>query len=158
MAKGSVSSDLLVGWREDVGLPDLGFETIKAKVDTGARTSALHASVDRIFEIDGRPFVEFFTFKPNGKIGEKHCLPLVEQRDVKNTSGVPETRCVIKTTLVIGKRHWLIEVTLTDREQMAFDLILGRTALRTHHICVHPGKSFLAGPPLYRTKPTPSPS
>ncbi len=151
------ANDLMVGWRETVGLPDLGFSSLKAKVDTGARTSALHAHVERVFEKDGKDFVEFYTFKPNGKRGALHTLPLVEQRDVKNTSGVPETRCVIKTTLVLGKRHWAIEVTLTDREQMAFDLILGRTALRTHHICVHPGQSFLAGDPSFTPKRHPAP-
>lgn len=158
MVKQTKRGDTLVGWREHVGLPQLGFASLKAKVDTGARTSALHARVARIFDDEaGKAQVEFHTFRSRGKLGAKHICPLIDQRDVKNTSGVPETRCVISTQLVIGSRHWAIEVTLTDREQMAFDLILGRTALRTHRICVHPGRSFLAGPPKIIAALTPQP-
>lgn len=148
MVKRPVGKQELVGWREHVGLPQLGFDRLKAKVDTGARTSALHARIERLYEgEDGVPHVAFRTFQSNGKLGSTHDCHLVDQRDVKNTSGVPETRCVIKTELVLGQRSWAIELTLTDRDQMAFDLILGRTALRAHRICVHPGRSFLAGPP-----------
>jgi len=138
---------LEIGWREEVGLPDLGVYAIKAKVDTGARTSALHAVIERDYDRDGARWVDFLAPSPTMKTMRRHSLPLVDMRDVKNTSGVPELRCVIKTTLVIGRRHWHIEVTLTDREKMTFDLILGRTAIRDHRICVNPGRSFLTGKP-----------
>lgn len=136
-----------IGWRERVALPDLGIDAIKAKVDTGARTSALHAVIEREYERDGARWLDFLAPAPDMKHLRRQSCPLIDIREVKNTSGVPEARHVIKTTLVIGRRHWLIELTLTDRENMTFDLILGRTAIRSHHMCVHPGRSFLAGKP-----------
>ena len=141
-----------IGWREHVGLPDLHIPTIRAKIDTGARTSALHASVNRQFELNGQIFVEFLAPIPGSKKQRTCSAPLIDIRDVKNTSGIPESRHFIATTLVIGRRHWRIEVTLTDRENMKFDLILGRTAIREHRMSVNPGRSFLAGSPCSLVK------
>ena len=136
-----------VGWREYVGLPELGIQSMRAKIDTGARTSALHAIPQKVYEIDGTTWIDFDIPRSDSHPVIKCKSPLIDERKITNTSGVPEIRYVIETILVIGQRHWHIEVSLADREKMVFDLILGRTALRRHKISVHPGRSFLAGPP-----------
>ena len=137
-----------IGWRECVGLPDLGIPAIKAKIDTGARTSALCAEDIRIIE-GKQPQVAFTV--PYAFCGQKHvaCVaPLLGKRKIKNTSGFQEERFVIKTLLVIDGRRWHIEVSLADRANMNFDFILGRTALRGHGFAVNPSRSFLAGDPI----------
>lgn len=136
----------LIGWREYVGLPDLHIPVIKAKIDTGARTTALHAMVEGVRLQEGVKWLDFRVFHGK-KAGELSSHPLLDQRDIKNTSGVPETRYVIKTRLRVGARSWPIEISLADRERMAFDIILGRTAIRGRSLLVDPGKSFLAGQP-----------
>ena len=136
-------SPLVIGWRECVALPDLGLGSIEAKIDTGARTSALHAEDVATFERDGGPWVRFHV--PHGDtLHASDCTaPLVDQRHVKNTSGAPEERLVIETALVLDGRRWRIEVTLADRTNMTLPLILGRTALRRHRVLVDPAKSHL---------------
>ncbi len=136
-----------IGWREMVGLPELGITSLRAKIDTGARTSALHAVDLVLFEKDGARWIEFRIPQPGKPKSARCAAPLVDERQIKNTSGVAETRYIIETTLVFGKRHWSIEVSLADRKKMEFDLILGRTALRRRKLLVDPGRSFLAGPP-----------
>ena len=132
-----------IGWREYVALPDLGISNIRAKIDTGARTSALHATRQRIIEQDDGPWVEFHVPVP-GTPGSTRCrAKLVDRRQIKNTSGIPEERMIVQTRLVIDGRRWSIEISLADRENMGFDLILGRTAIRRHRILVNPGRSFL---------------
>lgn len=136
-----------IGWREIVGLPDLEIARIKAKIDTGARTSALHAFDLDHMQHDGVAWVAFSIESPTR--GQPiHCAaPVADRRAIKNTSGIPELRTIIQTTLVLARRHWHIEVSLSDRSEMGFDLILGRAAIRGHNLVVNPGRSFLAGPP-----------
>ena len=137
----------VLGWREFVGLPDLGIERMRAKIDTGARTSALHAvGQERIW----RGGVEWVGFLLSGS--GRSCAKRVEarihdERNIKNTSGIPERRLIIRTTLLIGRHRWHVDVSLADRERMGFDLILGRTAIRGRGVLVDPGHSFLLGPP-----------
>lgn len=132
-----------IGWREYVGLPDLGIPNIRAKIDTGARTSALHATRQRIVDDSDGPWVEFHVPVP-GTPGTTRCrAKLVDRRQIKNTSGMPEERLIVSTRLVIDERKWPIEISLADRENMGFDLILGRTAIRRHRMLVNPGRSFL---------------
>lgn len=137
---------VIIGWREWVSLPDIGIEQIKAKVDTGARTSALHA-----FEVDHykqkkQDRVRFYMHPyQNTKDVVVECdAAVVDYRSVTDSGGHREKRYVIQTTLVIGTTSWPIEITLTDRETMKFRMLLGRTALRKRLI-VDPGKSFLLG-------------
>jgi hypothetical protein len=137
----------IIGWREWVALPDIGIPEIKAKIDTGARTSALHAVDQQVFDRDGRTWVRF-------KVPASHKhrdipveAPLIDERDIRNTSGIPERRRIIRTTLLLGRHHWKIDISLANREQMEFDIILGRTAIRSRGVLVHPGRSFVAGPP-----------
>jgi len=134
---------MVVGWREVVGLPDLGIGRAQAKIDTGARTSALHATRIRPFERDGETWVRFHV--PHaGLAAVENCeARLVDRREIKNTSGIPEERLVIETKLVIGGRRWTIEVSLADRGNMTMPIILGRTAIRRRRILVDAGRSFL---------------
>lgn len=139
---------MLIGWRERVALPDLGLSLIEAKIDSGARTSALHATRISEFERDGVPWLRFH-IPHSGKLHARNCeAPLVDLRSIKNTSGIGQDRQVISTTLVFGRRRWRIEVSLTDRASMKMPLILGRTAFRRRGILVDAGKSYLAGPPV----------
>lgn len=137
---------LVVGWQERVDLPLLGLTNLKAKIDTGARTSALHATNIVTFERDGAPWVRFHTrFDDDARDTDVEC-PIHDQRHVKNTSGVPEERIVIHTKFRIAKRLWTIDLSLTERTEMKFRMIVGRTALRRHKILVDPGKRNLTTP------------
>lgn len=136
----------LFGWMECVGLPDLGLEQVKAKLDTGARTSAIHAQDIEHFERDGKPWVRFRTLPDwdNPKLGFRTVeSPVLQVRDIKNTSGIPEERLIIKTKAQFGKRSWTIDVSLADRTNMTFPMIIGRAALKNHAIAVHTRKAFL---------------
>lgn len=136
-----------IGWREYISLPDLGLSKIKAKIDTGARTSALHAIDIETMERNGEQWVSFRVPMTASATNRKQKAKVVDQRKIKNTSGRSELRIVVATLLVLGKRQWQIELSLADREQMGFDIILGRTAIRGRNILVDPGRSFLAGEP-----------
>ncbi len=142
-----ISTNSIVGWREKVALPDLGIPLLKAKLDTGARTSALHAVDIKSEALHGDEWVSFRI--PVREIPDNiNCrAKVIERRKIKNTSGVPEIRFVILTTLVLGEYCWKIELSLADRENMSHDLILGRTAIRRHNLLVASGRSFLAGLP-----------
>jgi len=137
----------VIGWREHIALPDLGIDRIKAKIDTGARTTALHAEGIEEFRHKGHLWVRFLTPPYHGPECEPVSARVVDRREIRNTSGIPQERPIIHTTLVIDGRHWGIDVSLTDRRDMGFDLILGRTAVRRHGLLVDPGRSFLAGEP-----------
>ena len=141
-----------IGWREHVGLPDFGIPSLSAKVDTGARTSALHAVDQVVEERDGEDWVTFTVPHPDSNEDVRVSAPILDQRDITNTSGIPETRIVVATTLQLGSRRWPIEVSLADRDAMSFDMILGRTAIRGRRLLVAPGKSFLAGRPRRKPK------
>ena len=137
----------IIGWREIIGLPDLEITAMKAKIDTGARTSALHALDLKTEQHNGEQWVSFRVPHLGEPRSIRHRARVMDERLIKNTSGVPQLRYVIKSTIVIGYRKWLIDISLTDRNEMKHDLILGRTALRRHKLLVAPDKSYLAGKP-----------
>lgn len=135
-----------LGWREWIGFPDLGLPLIKAKVDTGARTSSLHAFWVKAFERDGQAWVRFGIHPDQGSSEQEVTCEaaVLEQRVVRDSGGHEELRYVIETTIEIaGVRH-SVEVTLTDRDTMKFRMLLGRTAIRGRYV-VDPGRSFLCG-------------
>lgn len=143
---------LVIGWREWVGLPDLAPLAIKAKIDSGARTSAVHAFDVRRFSDGGAPHVAF-TLHPL----QRHARPafdcvaaIVDYRLVRSSNGVAEVRPVIQTSARLGVLDWTIELTLAARDEMGFRMLLGREALRRRFL-VDSGRSFrLSGrePPL----------
>lgn len=141
-----MSNKLTLGWREWVGLPDLEIDWLKAKVDTGARTSALHAFYTELFEQDGQQWVRFGVHPIQGDPDTvAHCTaPVLDQREVTDSGGHRERRPVIETTLRLGNETRTIEMTLTDRDSMLFRMLIGRTAMKLG-VVVSPGNSFRLG-------------
>ncbi len=139
-----------LGWREWIGFPGLNIEKIKAKIDTGARTSALHAFMVEPFSRDGQSWVRFAIHPIQGDTDTVvECeAPVRDQRIVRDSGGHDELRYVIDAIIAIGDEQIRAEVTLTDRDTMMFRVLLGRTALRKKYV-VHPGKSYLQGKPTY---------
>jgi hypothetical protein len=137
-----------IGWREWVSLPDWGVSWIKAKIDTGARTSALHAFDARIIDHADGPWVRF-TIHPWQDTSADPVeveAPLVEHRAVRNSSGSLHQRPVVLTTIRLADRVMPIEVTLTPRDEMGFRMLVGRQALRRAYL-VDPARSYLGGRP-----------
>ncbi|MFK7834818.1 MAG: 30S ribosomal protein S6--L-glutamate ligase [Sulfitobacter sp.] len=126
--------NLSFGWEEWVGLPDLGLPAIRAKVDTGARTSALHAHDIETFGSAAKPKVRFNVHPIAGRedIAITCSAPLIDRREVTSSNGEAEQRYVIETTLEVGGQSWPIEVTLTNRKGMTSRMLLGRQALGDH--------------------------
>jgi ribosomal protein S6--L-glutamate ligase len=133
----------MLGWEEWLSLPDLGLPAIKAKVDTGAKTSALHAFVVEPFGSAARPMVRFGVHPIPGRDDvEVFCTAeVVDRRDVISSNGERESRFVVRTRASMGGRDWEIELTLTNRENMAYRMLLGRQAIREDMI-VDPASSF----------------
>lgn len=144
------SDRLVVGWREWVALPELGLHRLKVKVDTGARTSALHAFSIEPFQKDGEQWVRFGMHpQQNNNEIEVFCeAKVLDQRGVTDSGGNTETRFVIVTQLELGGEQWPIEITLTNRDSMKFRMLLGRTAMK-HRLWVNPDASFLLGRPAH---------
>ncbi len=133
----------VIGWREWVALPELGVSRVRAKIDTGARSSSLHAYHMERFEIEG---VQMVRFRPEpGKTSASVEVPVIAERTVRNPGGRQEIRPVINTRLRWNGRLWRIELNLTRRDEMGFRMLLGRQALRNRRILIDPGRSFLGG-------------
>ncbi len=137
---------LRVGWREWVRLADLGVAAIKAKIDTGARTSVLHAFAIEPFRRTGALWVRFEVqpMQRSGTLRIKCEAPAIDQRAVRNSGGQVERRYIIETHVALGDRSWPIELALANRDQMGFRMLIGRTALEGR-VMIEPGRSFLAG-------------
>lgn len=138
-----------VGWREWAALPGLGIPAIKVKLDTGARSSALHAFDITRHQDDDGVWVEFVVHP----LQRDHCATvrararLLDERWVRSSSGRCTFRPVISTELVLGGSRWPIELTLVRRDLMGFRMLVGREALR-RRVVVDPGRSYLGGEPV----------
>jgi hypothetical protein len=134
----------VIGWREWVSLPDLDVMYMKAKVDTGADTSSLHAFNVEKFERDGVDYVRFEIHpKQRSKKPTIRCeAPLISERTVKNPGGRSELRPVVRTRLIVAGQELDALVNLTSRDEMGFRMLLGRRAIRSAFV-VDPGRSYL---------------
>jgi len=139
----------VLGWREWIGLPDLNVPQIKAKVDTGARTSSLHALNPKQITLDGRDYVQFVLphYRGDGHGRIQCCAPLVELREIRSSNGNAEERFIVSTHIVVGHHKLKVEVSLANRSIMGFPMLLGRTAMKAGRFLVLPSKSYLAGKP-----------
>ncbi len=134
----------VLGWREWLRLPELCKTRIKVKVDTGARSSCLHAFNVQVIDEDGQQIVHFdiHPLQNSTQKTVRVTSPLIEYRRIRSSSGHEELRPVIRTLARVGDTTWPIEVTLTNRDQMGFRMLLGRRAL-AHRFVVNPSKSFM---------------
>ncbi len=137
-----------VGWREWVALPSIGLPAVKAKVDTGARTSALHAFFVDPFRQDGRERERLgvHPIQRRTDLAVTCTADVIDRRVVRDSGGHEEMRCVIRVPVRLGEMDWPAEVTLTDRDVMGFRMLLGRTAMRGR-LLVDPDESYLFGRP-----------
>lgn len=144
MTRSGARSLPVLGWREWLALPALGIERVKAKVDTGARSSSLHAYDIHRFRRGGVSMIRFKVHpvqKDDRTVVEAEA-ELLDQRKVRSSNGVQAIRPVISTEVAVGRERWPIELTLVRRDLMGFRMLLGREAVRKRFL-VDPGRSFL---------------
>lgn len=137
----------VLGWREWVELPELKLGPIKAKVDTGARTSCLHAFELDPFDKDGIPWIRFkvHPVQKDDAVVAQCEAPICDQRSVTDSGGHTEQRYVIETPMRIGSWDQVVEMTLTGRDSMRFRMLIGRTTLKAGGFIVNPGLSYQTG-------------
>ena len=144
--KRRVANVPVIGWREWVALPEFGVDAVKAKIDTGARTSAIHAFDIRPFTERGVPWVSF-VLRPEQR--RRHpslqCVaPVIDERKIRSSNGEQERRYVIEAEAHLGDIAWPIELSLTNRDELGFRMLLGREAVRRRFL-VNPDRSYLIG-------------
>lgn len=140
---------IAIGWREYVDLPDLGLEHIPAKIDTGARTSALHVDSLKPYDTDDGAQMVRLSFRIRHNPGEtpenvQVEMPVAGIRNVMSSNGTYEKRWVIRTHLALGGISRAVNFTLTNRGSMRYPVLVGRSAMRSRYE-IHPGKSFIHG-------------
>jgi hypothetical protein len=148
---------LIVGWREWIALPELGIAAIKPKIDTGARSSSLHAFNIQTFQRDDADWVRFdiHPFQRDVETTIAAEARVVELRHVRSSSGHSTLRPVILTTVELAGQHFSVELTLAARDEMGFRMLLGREAVRGRFV-VDPGRSYLVSKSPARSS-TPKP-
>jgi len=141
----SEDNKLIVGWREWGSLPTLNIPAIKIKIDTGAKTSTLHALNIEIVVQDQKRYVRFcvYPLQRNNSIVRRCILPVLDERVIKSSNGQEENRITVLTPIRIAEKQWDIELTLTDRSTMFFNMLLGRQAMK--NLLVDPAQSFCQG-------------
>lgn len=133
----------IAGWRETVVLPELGIGPLVAKLDTGARSAALHAANIKVYRSDDGERVQFEAFVDNARAHARKCdLPVHATRKVKNTGGAVEERIVVRSVIELGRETWQADITLTDRSDMGVPMLLGRATIKRRFL-VHPSKTYL---------------
>jgi len=140
------SSKIQIGWQEWCALPKLHIPAIKTKIDTGAKTSALHAWDIDTFHRHGELYVHFMVH-PIQRNSRIHCFctsHVVDKRSIMNTAGHKENRYIITTPITLGSTTWEIEIGLTNRDPLAFRMLLGRDALKGHTL-IDPAKTLCQG-------------
>jgi len=137
---------LKLGWREWCALPELSIPAIKAKVDTGAKTSSLHTFRIEPFTDNGTAFVRFWVhpLQRNKELVRECVAAIKDEREVTDSGGHKEMRYIIETQVLIGDKGWPIEMSLTNRDTMRFRMLLGRRAM-LGNIAVDPAVSYLNG-------------
>jgi hypothetical protein len=134
-----------IGWRELVHLPELGLRAIPAKIDTGARTSSLHATILEEFEREGATYVRFAVDFPLQQVRQVCEAVHIDWRGVTSSNGTTQLRRIIKTPLKIGTSRFRAEISLADRSDMRFPMLIGRSSLRRRFV-VDSGHSWLQSP------------
>ena len=134
-----------IGWRELVDLPELGLARVPAKIDTGARTSSLHATVLESFERDGQKMVRFAVDFHGSHVRQVCEAVRVARRGITSSNGETQMRLIVKTPLTIGRLTFRAEISLADRSDMKFPMLIGRSSLRRRFI-VDSGHSWLQTP------------
>lgn len=144
-------SKTVIGWREWIHLPDMSKRMVKAKIDTGARTSAIHAEDIKIFKRGQKRFVRFKLLPDQKSDRKSHFveMEMVEKRTVRSSIGHESVRPVVKTVLKLGEYAYPIELTLVNRDIMGFRMLIGREALKERFL-IDPQKSFLVSKDLNR--------
>ncbi|WP_407317005.1 ATP-dependent zinc protease [Pseudomonas sp. nanlin1] len=137
--------------REWVALPDLGVAGLRAKIDTGASTSSLHATHIEPFERDGEKWVRFTAHLGSVvQLRHRRCeAPVVARKVIKSSNGQSQARYVIKTSLALGDRVWVVEFTLACRKAMRYRLLLGSKALVTGQLVVNPALTYVQDKPAF---------
>lgn len=156
----------VIGLREWVGLPELELTGLRAKIDTGASTSSLHATDCALFTRDGVDWLRFTAHVGSrSKLRDQRCeAPLVTRKTVKSSNGHSQTRYVIRTQLSLGARTWPVDFSLTCRKSMQYRLLIGAKALIDGQLLVNPGLSYIQPKPTvtqalpYPSAPSPAPT
>lgn len=143
----------VAGWREWVALPDLDVPWVKAKLDTGARSSSIHAFDVEEAERDGAPWVSFaiHPWQRSESDEVRVELPVVDRRAIRSSTGHEEERLLVRTRITVVGHELDAELTLANRDEMGFRMLVGREALRGT-ILVDPGRSYLGGRPKRSTR------
>ena len=146
-------SEVVLGWREWISFPEWGIEAMKAKIDTGARTSAIHAADIETFERDGADWVSFTAhpWQRNDDDARRVEALVIDERDVTSSSGTTSRRIVVRVTIDLAGEPHEVELTLTRRDDMGFRMLLGREAMRGRYL-VDPSRSYLTGRPSARIR------
>ncbi|MGY4531437.1 hypothetical protein ACVW0Y_000547 [Pseudomonas sp. TE3786] len=146
----------VIGLKEWIALPDLGVAGLRAKIDTGASTSSLHATDIVPFERNGQPWVRFTAHLGTlVQLRHRHCeAPLVAVKTIKSSNGHTQSRYVIRTSLALGDRVWQVEFTLACRRAMRYRLLLGSKALVDGQLVVNPGLSYIQDKPSFPASST----
>lgn len=141
-----------IGWREWVALPNLGIDYVKAKIDTGARSSALHAFDVERFESQNKTRVRFKVHPEQDRTDVVITAEadLFDEREIRDSGGHTELRPIIQVAVALNGQSWPIELTLTDRSSMGFRMLLGREAVRGRFL-VDAGQSFIQSAVLHST-------